>query len=309
VTDDDSPRTRLRLVKSGDGSPAEPPDDASGDGPGGPSGPEPPDGEGPPPAGPLPGSFARLFDLSGKVALVVGAGGLGSAIAAGLADFGARLAIADLDVELAKRVARVCARPGRGSTLALGVDVTNPAQVRAAVTALEQATDRIDILVNAAGTIIRKPATDFAPAEWRRVIDVNLSGVFYVTQAVGKGMLERGYGRVLTIASVSALLGHPHHAPYAASKGGVALLTKVLATEWASRGVTANAIGPTYVETNLNAAELAEPGVREALIARIPAGRLALPTDIVGAAVYLCSDAAAFVTGQTLYVDGGRTAD
>jgi NAD(P)-dependent dehydrogenase (short-subunit alcohol dehydrogenase family) len=122
-------------------------------------------------------------------------------------------------------------------------------------------------------------------------------------------MLERGYGRVLTIASVSSLLGHPHHAPYAASKGGVALLTKVLATEWAARGVTANAIGPTYVETNLNAAELAEPGVREAIVGRIPMGRLGKPEDIVGAAVYLCSDAAAFVTGQVLYVDGGRTAD
>ena len=285
-------RRRLRLVKSGDGE-----------------APEPPAGDGPSPVGPAPGSFARLFDLSGRVALVVGAGGLGSAIAAGFADFGARLAIADLDADAAKRVARRCVRPGRGNTLALGVDVTNPAQVRAAVAALERAVGRIDILVNAAGTIVRKPATEFTPAEWRKVLDVNLSGVFYVTQAVAKGMLERGYGRVLTIASVSSLLGHPHHAPYAASKGGVALLTKVLATEWAPHGVTANAIGPTYVETNLNAAELAQPGVREAIVARIPMGRLGTPEDIVGAAVYLCSDAARFVTGQVLYVDGGRTAD
>jgi NAD(P)-dependent dehydrogenase (short-subunit alcohol dehydrogenase family) len=300
VTDDESPRARLRLIKSDD-----PSDQA--DGPEGGGGSEPPGDDG----GFSPGAFARIFDLTGKVALVVGAGGLGSAIASGLADFGARLAIADVDVEAAKRVARRCARPGRGagSTLALGLDVTNPAQVRAAVAALEQAAGRIDVLVNAAGVIVRKPAIDFAPAEWRRVLDVNLSGVFYVTQAVGRGMIERGYGRILTLASVSSLLGHPHHAPYAASKGGVALLTKVLATEWAPNGVTANAIGPTYVETPLNSDELAQPGVRAGLISKIPMGRLGTPDDLVGAAVFLCSDAAAFVTGQVLYVDGGRTAD
>src|SRR5688500_3746825 len=122
-------------------------------------------------------------------------------------------------------------------------------------------------------------------------------------------MIERRYGRVLTLASVSSLLGHPNHAPYAASKGGVALLTKVLATEWASHGVTANAIGPTYVETNLSSEELAQPGVRAGLVSKIPIGRLGTPDDLVGAAVFLCSDAASFVTGQVLYVDGGRTAD
>jgi NAD(P)-dependent dehydrogenase (short-subunit alcohol dehydrogenase family) len=304
VSDDESPRTRLRLIKS-DGT-LDTAESGEGDPEGAPTGAPPSDDGGFPP-----GAFARLFDLTGKVALVVGAGGLGSAIASGLADFGARLAIADLDVEAAKRVARRCARPGRGggSTLALGVDITNPAQVRAAIPALEQAAGRIDILVNAAGVIVRKPATDFTPSEWRRVIDVNLSGVFYITQAVGQGMIERGYGRVLTLASVSSLLGHPHHAPYAASKGGVALLTKVLATEWAPHGVTANAIGPTYIETNLNSEELAQPGVRAGLVSKIPMGRLGLPEDLVGAAVFLCSDAASFVTGQVLYVDGGRTAD
>ena len=301
MTDDESPRAKLRLVKSGD---VAHPNDGTGEANG-----SPPGGDGPTAVGPSPGTFARLFDLTDRVALVVGAGGLGSAIASGLADFGARLAIADVDVEAAKRLARRCSRPGRSNTVAVGLDITNPAQVRAAVAALENAVGRIDILVNAAGVIIRKPTTDFTPAEWRTVLDVNLSGVFYVTQAVGKGMLARGYGRVLTISSVSALLGHPDHAPYAASKGGVAVLTKVLATEWAARGVTANAIGPTYIETALNAAEIAEPGAREALIAKIPMGRLGLPEDIVGAAVFLCSDAAAFVTGQTLYVDGGRTAD
>jgi NAD(P)-dependent dehydrogenase (short-subunit alcohol dehydrogenase family) len=206
-------------------------------------------------------------------------------------------------------LARACTRPGRGEPLAIGLDITDPLAVAARVAELEAATGRLDILVNAAGIVIRRPVTDYTPAEWQRVLDINLTGVFYVTQAVGKGMLARRYGRVLTISSVSALLGHPHHAPYAASKGGVVLLTKVLATEWAPFNVTANTIGPTYVETNLNAAELARPGAREALIAKIPMGRLGTPADIVGAAVFLCSDAAAFVTGQTLFIDGGRTAD
>lgn len=255
------------------------------------------------------GQFGRLFDLSGQVALLVGAGGLGTALAAALADHGARLAIADRDLEAAKRLAQASVRPGLPGPMALVLDITQPAQVRAAVKAVEQAAGQIDILVNGAGIQIGRPAVEYTPSEWRRILDVNLSGVFYTTQAVGKGMLERNYGRVVTIASVSSLLGHPNHAAYAASKGGVALLTKVLATEWASSGVTVNAIGPTYIETALNAPELAEPGKREAIVSRIPMGRLGKPEDLVGAVVFLCSESARFVTGQTLYVDGGRTAD
>ena len=200
-------------------------------------------------------------------------------------------------------------RPGRPGPIALVLDITNPAQARAAVQAVEQTTGKIDILVNAAGIQIGKPALEYAPPEWRQILDINLSGVFYITQAVGAGMVARGYGRVLTIASVSSLLGHPNHAPYAASKGGVALLTKVLATEWAPHGVTVNAIGPTYIETALSAPELAKPGLRDGIVSRIPMGRLGKPEDLVSAAIFLCSESARFVTGQTLYVDGGRTAD
>jgi gluconate 5-dehydrogenase len=255
-----------------------------------------------------PGSFIRLFDLTGRVALVVGGGGLGGTIAAALADFGARLAIADLDLPTATRVARICDRPGI-EAVAAGFDVTDHATVREAVEAIEESCGRIDILVNAAGINIRKPATEYTPEDWHRIIDTNLTGVFYVTQAVARGMLARGYGRILSIGSVSSLLGHPYHAPYAASKGGLAIMTKSLATEWAPRGVTINAIGPTYTETNLTRGFTDDPATRERLVAGIPMGRLGTPEDLVGAAVFLCSDAARFVTGQTLYVDGGRTAD
>jgi gluconate 5-dehydrogenase len=255
-----------------------------------------------------PGSFVRTFDLTGRVALVVGGGGLGGTIAAALADFGARLAIADLDLQAATRLARICDRPGI-EAVATDLDVTDHMQVRAAVMAIEEDCGRIDILVNAAGINIRKPATEYTPEDWHRIIDTNLTGVFFVTQAVARGMLARGYGRILSIGSVSSLLGHPYHAPYAASKGGLAIMTKSLATEWAPRGVTINAIGPTYTETNLTRGYTDDPATRERLVAGIPMGRLGTPEDLVGAAVFLCSDAARFVTGQTLYVDGGRTAD
>lgn len=255
-----------------------------------------------------PGTFTRMFDLTGRVALVVGVGGLGATIAAALADFGARLAIADLDSEIAIGVARLCDRPGI-EALPVALDITDQEAVEVTVAEIEAQCGRIDILVNAAGVNIRKPATEYSVEDWRRIVDTNLSGVFYVTQAVGRGMLARGYGRILSIGSVSSLLGHPYHAPYAASKGGLAIMTKSLATEWASRGVTINAIGPTYTETNLTRGYADDPEIRAKLVAAIPMGRLGTPDDLAGAAVFLCSDAARFVTGQTLYVDGGRTAD
>ncbi len=168
---------------------------------------------------------------------------------------------------------------------------------------------RIDILINSAGINIRRAVIDYTPAEWHKIIDVNLSGVFFVTQAVARGMLDRGYGRVITLGSVSSLLGHPHHAPYAATKGGIAIMTKAMATEWAPTGVTVNAIGPAYTVTGLITELIEDAATNQAIVDTIPMGRLGRPEDIVGAAVYLASDAASFVTGTTLYVDGGRTAD
>jgi NAD(P)-dependent dehydrogenase (short-subunit alcohol dehydrogenase family) len=264
-----------------------------------------------PPAGQFaPGSFRNMYDLIGQTALVVGGGGgIGSAIGSALADFGARVAIADLDLEAAKRSAQACARPKVEGSLAVAIDVANPANVATVTAAIEQQLGKIDILVNSAGINVRKPAIEFTPEEWRRIIDINLSGVFYVTQAVAKGMLARKYGRILSLGSVSSLLGHPYHAPYAASKGGIAIMTKALATEWAPSGVTVNAIGPAYTETPLISELTADRIAHQGLIATIPMGRLGKVEDIVGAAVFLCSESARFITGQTLYVDGGRTAD
>ncbi|MBX6341245.1 MAG: SDR family oxidoreductase, partial [Thermomicrobiaceae bacterium] len=189
--------------------------------------------------------YRALFDLSGKVALVVGCGGLGRASAEALADFGATVAAADRSLEAAERAAAAVHKRGRDAA-ALAVDVTDPASARACVAGTLARFGRLDILVNAAGINLRKPALDYAPEEWQRIIDVNLSGVFYVTQAAGRAMVERRYGRVVILSSVSGLLGHPNHAPYGASKGGLTVLTKVLAVEWAPFNVTVNAVGPAY---------------------------------------------------------------
>ncbi len=255
------------------------------------------------------GQFNGMFDLTGKAALVVGGGGgLGSAIACGLADFGAHLIIADLDQSAAARTAEACHRDDRPA-LALQVDVTSPESITAVVDETVESAGKIDILINAAGINIRKPATEYTPDDWRKVVDTNLAGVFFATQAAARYMLTRGYGRILSIGSVSSLLGHPYHAPYAATKGGIAIMTKSFATEWAPHGITVNALGPAYTETGLTRAFLLDEERRRKITATIPMGRLGTPEDLVGAAVFLCSDAASFVTGQTLYVDGGRTSD
>lgn len=294
MSDGDQPHRHLRLVHSNDGATE------------GPARPAPA-----PHAATYPiGTFSALFDLTGKVALVVGGGGgIGGAIAHALADHGARMVIADQNVDAARHVAQSCARPNLAGALAVQIDVTNAELVNQVVSAIEAETGQIDILVNSAGINIRRPVIDYTPDEWMRIININLSGVFYVTQAVARGMLKRGYGRILSLGSVSSLIGHPHHAPYAATKGGIAIMTKAMATEWATSGITVNAIGPAYTVTGLISDYIADPAIRDEILSTIPMRRFGKPEDIAGAAVYLCSDAAGFVTGQTLYVDGGRTAD
>jgi gluconate 5-dehydrogenase len=257
-----------------------------------------------------PGLFESLFDLTGRVALVAGGGGgIGGAIAQAFADFGARVVIADVDLRAAEEIANACARPNIAPPLAVGLDITNYEMVNEVIAEIEGETGSIDILVNSAGINILRPFTDYTPAEWSRIININLTGVFYVSQAVARGMLNRQYGRIITLGSVSSLMGHPFHAPYAATKGGIAIMSKAMATEWATKGITVNAIGPAYTLTGLITDYIADPDDMARITATIPMGRLGVPEDLVGAAVFLASEAGRFMTGQTLYVDGGRTAD
>lgn len=251
--------------------------------------------------------YRALFDLTDQVGVVTGGGGdLGREIAKGLAEFGARLVIADLDLGRAETTAQEIVKAG-GTAEASHVDVTSPSSARALAERVVADKGRIDILVNAAGIFTVAPAVELGSEAWATVLAVNLTGVFLVSQAVGAIMLRQGRGKVINVASVSSQVGNPEYAAYAASKGGVAQLTKVLGIEWCRQGVNVNAIGPAFTETALTRFYLKAEGRRESVLSKIPMGRLGEPRDLVGAAVFLASAASDFMVGQTIYVDGGRT--
>ena len=248
-----------------------------------------------------------LFDLTGRVALVTGASkGLGAAIAVGLAKAGAELALCarSRDGLVATRAA-VEAQGGRAEVFEL--DVLSGASVRAAVAAVVERLGRIDILVNNAGVNVRKPTLELSEEEWDQVVDTNLKGYFLVAQAVGAHMVARGSGKVINVSSIFGAVGMNNQLAYASSKGGVVQLTKVMAIEWAKHGVNVNAVGPTYFETPLVAALRDDPERFRFINERTPMGRWGQPEELVGTVVYLASAASDFVTGQTVYVDGGWT--
>ena len=246
-----------------------------------------------------------LWRLDGKVAVVVGGtGGMGVAFSTALAESGARLVVVGTTKVKADGVAEVLRSAGH-EAVGLKCDVRNDAEV------LQMALDavarfgRIDILINTAGINVRKVAEQVTEEEWLRVIDVNLVGAWRVARAVGRQMIAQRSGKVVTISSTRGTLALPWgYTAYCASKGGVNMLTKQLATEWAKYGICVNAIAPTYIDTPLIGPLLADKEIHERLIRRIPMGRLGQTSDLVGAAIYLCSPASDFVTGHVLTVDG-----
>ena len=252
--------------------------------------------------------MSHLFDLTGKVALVVGGhGGLGKAIALGMADAGADVVVASRNLQELKATAKEIESKRRKS-LALSVDVVDAKQVERMVEDMLKIFPRIDILVNGAGLAIRKPADTFPIEEWQRVMDVNTRGTFLCCQTVGKSMIKQKSGKIINISSVRGRYGLPAgYAAYCASKGAVDTLTRTLACEWAKHNVLVNAIAPTVVETELTKELLADVEYAKTMKARIPMGRWALTEDIVGPCIFFASDASNFVTGQILYIDGGVT--
>lgn len=252
--------------------------------------------------------MTSLFDLTGKVAVVVGgAGGLGKAQALGLASAGADVAVASRNLDSLKAVAKEIEAKGRKS-LAVKVDVVDEKQVNAMVETIMKTFHHIDILVNAAGLAIRKPADSFPIEEWQQVMDINTRGTFLCCQAVGRIMINQKRGKIINVSSVRGRYGLPAgYAAYCPSKGAVDTLTRTLACEWAKHNVLVNAIAPTVVETELTKPLLADVEYAKTLKARIPMGRWALTDDIVGPTIFFASDAANFVTGQILYIDGGVT--
>jgi gluconate 5-dehydrogenase len=253
-------------------------------------------------------SAPDLFRLDGQVALVVGgAGGLGRAMARGLREAGATVAVADADAARAQAVAEALAGPGPPA-MAIGVDVTDPEGVERMVAQVEATAGPVGVLVNSAGITVRGPAADFRRADWERILAVNLSGVFWACQAVGRRMLARGAGSIVNVASIAGQIGLAGTIAYVASKGGVIALTRGLAVEWASRGVRVNAIAPSWFETSLGGVIRREPEYAARAMARVPVGRMGQPDELIGAVLYLAAPASAMVTGHVLNVDGGTLA-
>ena len=250
----------------------------------------------------------RLFGLDGAVALVTGSSaGIGLALAKGLAGAGARVAVNGRSAEKVEAAVEALRADG-ADAFAAPFDVTDCEDVRAGVDRIEAQFGPIDILVNNAGIQRRGPLEDYPEETWRELMSVNLDSVFFVSQAVARGMIARKRGRIVNIGSVQCELARPNIAPYSASKGGVKMLTKGMATDWGKHGLRINAIAPGYFRTELNKALVEDEKFSAWLAGRTPMGRWGDVDELVGAAVFLASDASSFVNGHILYVDGGITA-
>jgi NAD(P)-dependent dehydrogenase (short-subunit alcohol dehydrogenase family) len=249
----------------------------------------------------------ELFSLNGKVAMVTGSTrGLGEVAATALAKAGADVAVcgrSEPDLDRVSGGIKALGRESRGFRL----DVTSKKSVRAGVDRILDHFGKVDILVNNAGVNHREPVVDFPEEAWDLVINTNLKGYFLVTQAVVPQMLERGYGKVINMSSILGTIGLPNQLAYASSKGGVDQMTKVMALEWAQEGIRVNAIGPTYFETELVAQLRNDPERFSFINERTPMGRWGYPPELEGIVIFLASTASDFITGQTIYIDGGWT--
>jgi NAD(P)-dependent dehydrogenase (short-subunit alcohol dehydrogenase family) len=247
----------------------------------------------------------QLFSLEGKVAVVTGGtSGIGRALSLGLADAGADVIATARRKEQVDDTANEIEARGR-QTLRLASDVGDRSTLETLLAAVLERFSKVDILVNCAGMIKRTPTLDLPEAEWTNILNTNLTGTLRACQVFGRHMLERGYGRIINIASLNSFVALSEVAAYAASKAGVASLTRSLAVEWSKKGVTVNAVAPGVFRTDLNAQLLDSTPRGQELLMRTPMGRFGKTEELVGAVVYLASDSASFVTGQILVVDGG----
>ena len=250
-----------------------------------------------------------LFKLTGRRALVTGGSrGLGKTIATALAQAGADVALVSRSQADCRSAADELAQATGRKTAAIAADVTQSDQVDRLVDEAQSVLGPIDILVNNAGINVRGPSEVLAEKDWDAVIDVNLKAPFLLSRKLGPAMASRRWGRVITLGSILSVIGLPGRAPYASAKAGLLNLTRVLALEWATSGVTVNALCPGPFATEMNKPLLNDPAQYQAFISKIPIGRWGELHELAGAVVFLASDAASFVTGSALFVDGGWTA-
>jgi NAD(P)-dependent dehydrogenase (short-subunit alcohol dehydrogenase family) len=253
-------------------------------------------------------THASLFDLTGRRALVTGgSSGIGLAMARTLAGAGAQvLLLARREAELAAATQPLIESGAQAQWL--GADLADTAALPATAARAEALLGGVDILVNAAGVNLREPFADVSPASWQRQLALHLGAPFFLTQALAPGMKARGWGRIVNIASLQSWRAFAHSAPYGAGKGGIVQLTRAIAQEWSPHGITCNAIGPGFFPTALTAPVFADATLAGRHAAQTCIGRNGTLQDLTGVTLFFCSDASAYITGQTLMVDGGYTA-
>jgi 2-deoxy-D-gluconate 3-dehydrogenase len=244
------------------------------------------------------------FRLDGKAVFIAGAGGIGSAIARGASEAGAKVFLADLDLAAAEKVARTIQKKKR-SCRVYKMDILNPAQITQAMRCSRQTLGGMDAAINCTGINIRKPSLKMTEEDWDRVLDVNLKGAFFFAQCAARAFIQQGRrGKIISIASILSFFGMEDRAAYGASKTGLVGLTKALAVEWAPYDINVNAVAPTFIPTSINRKTLAGK-FKLRLIGRTPFRRLGEPGDVVGPVLFLASDVSNFITGHTIPVDGG----
>lgn len=257
----------------------------------------------------MPQTAPLMFNLAGKTALITGAArGLGLGYAQGLAAAGARVILSDVNHEQLREAVAGFQQQGIGCH-GYRLDVTDDANVRQTIELIEEEIGPIDILVNNAGINLRAPLEECPEETWQAVIEVNLNGVWRVSKYVARGMIRRQRGKIINIASLMSFAGRPTTGPYTASKGGVAMLTKAMAVEWAQHNLQCNAVAPGYFATEMTRPLVENEEFDHWVKLRTPARRWGNPNELLGALIFLASSASSFISGQVLYVDGGWTAN
>ena len=247
----------------------------------------------------------QLFNLQGRTALVTGAArGLGRAMAQGLADAGAAVVLNGSNPDRLRAAADEMKATGL-TVFEACFDITDEAAIMAAFQRFDREGIQIDILINNAGIQLRKPMVELSTDEWRKVLETNLTSAFVVGREAAKRMIPRGRGKIINIGSLTSELARATVAPYTVAKGGIKMLTRAMAAEWAVHGIQANAIGPGYMLTEMNTALIENPTFDAWVKGRTPAGRWGKPEELIGAAVFLASSASDYVNGQLIFVDGG----